>query len=126
MKKLTALFLAIAMLFCLVSCGKINTDKIRENLKDNGFVVGSAATDDMELLADKLPKDTIAGTKVIESITIFVYESASEAEAALETYQKGLGDLGGLMNSLLKSGVKGNTFYLATSENIVEIAYKGA
>ncbi len=127
MKKLTALVLVVVMLFSLVACGEMDTDKIRKNLKDAGYTVAAADAEDIEMLGEAIPKETIAGTKgLTENITIFVYDSEDDAKNAQKVFEDAMGELASLLGDMFKTGVKGNTFYMATSEDLVNTAYKGA
>ena len=122
MKKLTSLLLMVAMLFSLIACGGLDTDTIRDNLSDAGYTITSAQTDDMEILKDFAPKETIAATKLLDNIAVFLYDSEKDAKKAKEIYDKTLG----IMGSVVKTGVKENAFYVATTDTVIEIAFKGA
>ena len=125
MKKIVSLLLVVVMMFSVVACGALTADDLTATLEEAGYEVVSGDTDDLkELGLDKLPGEVVVGTKS-ESllkkhvITIYIYETAEDAEAAKEAYDKGSLGLG----DLLKNGVENNVFYTATTDEAVAAAF---
>ena len=119
MKKLTALTLVIVMLFALVACGGYDADTVKKNLEDAGYSAIAGSTEKLaDLGLENMPTEVIVGTnKIVNSITVYIFDSADDAKAAKEAYDKGaLGDI-------LKSGVKENAFYTATTDAAVTAAF---
>ena len=121
MKKLTAFTLVIVMLFALVSCGGYNADTIKKNLENAGYTATAGSTEKLDSLGlENMPKEVVVGTsKIVNTITVYIFESADDAEAAKEAYSKGSLGLGDIM----KNGVKNNAFYIATTDAAVEAAF---
>ena len=121
MKKLTALSLVIVMLFALVACGGYDADTIKKNLEKAEYSVASGSTEKLNSLSlEKMPKEVVVGTnKIVNSITVYIFDSADDAKAAKEAYDKGSLGLGDIM----KNGVKENAFYIATTDAAVEAAF---
>ncbi len=121
MKKLTALVMVIVMLFTLVACGGYDADTIKKNLEKADYSVVSGSTEKLDDLGlDNMPKEVVVGTnKIVNSITVYIFDSAEDAKAAKEAYDKGTLGLG----DILKNGVKENAFYTATTDAAVEAAF---
>ncbi len=121
MKKLTALALVVVMLFALVACGGYDADTIKKNLEKAEYSVVSGSTEKLDSLGlEKMPTEVVVGTnKIVNSITVYIFDSADDAEAAKEAYDKGSLGLGDIM----KNGVKNNAFYIATTDAAVEAAF---
>ena len=122
MKKCISLLLILVMLFPLVSCGEIEMNIVSGNLINAGYTVTSHKADDMIILQDTSPKKVLSATNVLDSITVFLYNSEKDAQKAMEIYKNTMEK----MISVLKIGVKENAFYIATTDTVIEIAFNNA
>ncbi|MBE6639320.1 MAG: hypothetical protein E7616_07715 [Ruminococcaceae bacterium] len=121
LKKISLIFLLAILLFSLCACGSM-TDRIKQNLENEGYTVSISDKSDSEFFKTNA-KQTIIGKKELDSITIYLYETKNEADSALQDYQAAMKDLGNALDSILIVGTKDNSLYIATTEQAVNTAY---